>query len=63
MNRSKNIDVLRGILIIFVVAAHYREDLFHDIIFLFHMPLFFIVSGFLIQEQKIKKEITYKRKL
>lgn len=63
MDRSKNIDVLRGILIIFVVAAHYRDDLFHDIIFLFHMPLFFIVSGLLIQEQKIKKRDYIQKKI
>lgn len=51
--RDYKIDVYRGILILLVVAAHFQSDLLHDIIFLFHMPLFFILSGFLIKIDKI----------
>lgn len=51
-NRIKLIDVLKGILIILVVYAHYKENTAHYIIFLFHMPLFFMISGFLLTREK-----------
>lgn len=39
--RQINLDVLRGLLIVLVVLAHFNMGLIHDIVFLFHMPLFF----------------------
>lgn len=41
--RDKNIDIVKGIGILLVVFAH----IFHNsgIIYQFHMPLFFILSG------------------
>ncbi|MCD8107267.1 MAG: acyltransferase family protein [Oscillospiraceae bacterium] len=50
MKRNRNVDILKGILIILVVIGHSRGDCVHDIIFLFHMPLFFIVSGLFYHE-------------
>lgn len=47
------IDILKGILIIFVIVGHY-EGLninIKNIIFWFHMPLFFIINGFFIIKQ------------
>lgn len=49
------LDVYKGFLIILVVTAHYNRGLLHDIIFLFHMPLFFIISGYLLDESKIRE--------
>lgn len=46
-DRNIKIDILKGILIIFVVAAHSYWKL-RKIIFWFHMPAFFIISGYLI---------------
>lgn len=43
--RKDYVDLYRGILIILVVLGHYKGDLLHDVIFLFHMPLFFMLSG------------------
>lgn len=51
-NRIKEIDIVKGILIILMVAAHYERGVFHDIIFLFHMPLFFLISGYLWKDNK-----------
>ena len=53
--RNKEIDCLRGILILFVVIGHSESGKLHDIIFLFHMPLFFILSGYLIQKKNSGK--------
>ena len=54
--RDSKIDILRGLLIFLVVVAHYNRDFPHDLIFLFHMPLFFIVSGYLTSRNKVDKD-------
>lgn len=51
--RKSQIDVIKGLLILLVVIAHYERNTLHDIIFLFHMPLFFIISGFLLKEKRL----------
>lgn len=51
--RDIKIDMIKGLLIVSVVVGHYDTSVLHDIIFLFHMPIFFIVSGFLLKESNI----------
>lgn len=51
--RNKNVDTIKGFLIICVVVGHSCEGLIHDFIFLFHMPLFFILSGSLLKRDKL----------
>lgn len=51
--RNISIDMVRGILIVCVVMGHYRSDSLHDILYMFHMPLFFIISGFLLNKDKL----------
>ena len=52
INRIQYIDVLRGFAIILVVLGHalekngYSDSFLHNIIYSFHMPLFFCISGF-----------------
>lgn len=57
--RSRSIDILRGILIVLVVMAHFSREFPHDILFLFHMPLFFILSGLLLNQAKLTDETSY----
>lgn len=50
ITRQKNIDVAKGICIILMVYAHIilflkHDDIFLHDIYMFHMPLFFLVSG------------------
>lgn len=54
-NRTLSVDIAKGILIILVVVAHAQTDMVHDIIFMFHMPLFFVISGFLMRREKLLK--------
>ena len=54
-NRTQSVDIAKGILIILVVIAHAKTDIIHDIIFMFHMPLFFVISGFLMKREKLLK--------
>ena len=60
--RDSNIDILRGLLIFLVVLGHSKADILHEIIFLFHMPLFFILSGYFLQKEKLlaKRYLTNK---
>lgn len=53
MNRKVSIDVAKGLLIHLVVMAHYRDDVVHNVIFLFHMPLFIILSGMMLSKTKL----------
>ena len=56
--RDTDIDATKGILIILVVIGHIFADIntqFVPYIYLFHMPAFFIISGLLYNDLKIKK--------
>lgn len=54
MNRKPFIDVLRGIGIILVILGHcHRPELSLKLIQSFHMPLFFIISGYLFNREQI----------
>ena len=55
-----HIDILKGIGIILVVLGHLIGGYGNDIIFLFHMPLFFFISGFLFRKQKLKTYLSKK---
>lgn len=54
--RKVNIDIFRGILMLMVVCGHYNIGVLHTIIYWFHMPLFFILSGTLFKIKKIDRE-------
>ena len=53
--RNHYIDVLKGLLIILVVLGHFDKGVLHNVIFLFHMPLFFMASGFLLKRDRLEK--------
>ena len=54
-NRESWIDTLRGIGILFVILGH-CEPPFDKIIYSFHMPLFFLISGYLFKSKKNIKD-------
>lgn len=53
-NKERNIvlDIAKGIGIITVVIAHLQYTYFSKYIYWFHMPLFFIISGYLFKKPK-----------
>lgn len=60
MNRDKTIDVLKGIGIILVVIGHSGcPNLLKDFIYSFHMPLFFIASGYFFNENYLESKKKY----
>lgn len=59
-NRNTNIDILKGIGIIAVIVGH-LTTIWHlrGLIYSFHMPLFFLASGYFFKYQK-NKDFIYK---
>lgn len=57
--RNENLDLLRGTGILLMIIGH--SQLPHEIqrfIFSFHMPLFFLISGYLYKDKKLKDLLT-----
>ena len=54
-NRKQWVDIAKGMGIILVVLAHAldKESIIWRIINQFHMPLFYMISGYLYRYQKI----------
>lgn len=46
ITRNKNIDLIKGLAIFLVVLGHTYNPYCHDFIYLFHIAIFYIVSGF-----------------
>lgn len=64
MNRDQSLDTLKGIGIILMVVGHSGAPLWiHDSIYSFHMPLFFIASGYFFSESSLdnKRLFTLKK--
>lgn len=66
IKRYESIDIARCFAIILVVTGHFRSeymprgyDIMVDVIYMFHMPLFMFVSGFLYQATR--KNISYRK--
>lgn len=51
-SRKQDIDMLRGILIVLVVVGHHSNEEIANVIYWFHMPAFFILSGLLFQNNQ-----------
>ncbi len=61
MKRDPTIDILKGIAIVLVVVGHTDSGLSH-FIYLFHMSVFFVATGFLYSDKEPKVLITKKIK-
>ncbi len=66
LKRYETIDIAKGFAIILVVIGHFRSeymprgyDIMVDVIYMFHMPLFMFVSGFLYQATR--RAISYRK--
>lgn len=61
--RDKSFDILKGIGICLVLVAHSLGGYIHTFAYSFHMPLFFLVSGYFFKSREIKEapSIDFKR--
>lgn len=58
--RDNTIDILKGIGIILMVIGHAGSpQLLHDYIYTFHMPLFFIASGYFFSVKSISNKLQF----
>ncbi len=44
------IDIARGICMLAIIAGHFGVNWIGNIVFLFHLPVFFILSGYLFKD-------------
>ena len=49
-NRLYYMDIAKGFGILCVIAGHMGNEIINRFVFSFHMPLFFLVSGYFISE-------------
>lgn len=59
-NRDEQMDILRGLGIVFVVLGHTVSPINH-FIYLFHIIIFFIISGYFFKDDNIKDEKSLKK--
>jgi fucose 4-O-acetylase-like acetyltransferase len=56
--RNATLDLMKGIAILFMIYAHVSDiELVNRIVFSFHMPLFFLLAGYLSKDNCEAKEI------
>lgn len=60
--RSKELDIARGFAIMLVLYGHSNMELFKYIIYMFHMPLFFFISGSLHRSSQTSIFLFLKKK-
>ena len=55
--RDAVLDILKGFGIIFVLVGHSLGGIVHNFIYSFHIPLFFLVSGYLYKQRPFKEQV------
>ena len=55
-NRMKYIDIARGIAIICIIIGHLGIEKINRIVFTFHVPIFFFITGYFINRKRTIKE-------
>lgn len=60
-SHDESIDIAKGIGIFFVVVGHVNETWVKDAVFLWHMPLFFLLSGLVFKSGRSWLDVAKKR--
>lgn len=61
-NRLESIDALKGIGILFMVLGHMHfSTMFDHYVYAFHMPLFFLISGYLYRKPDSMKKTIFRK--
>ena len=54
-NRKQFLDVARGLAIICIVLGNLGQGSIHRVVFTFHVPIFFLISGYFISAESSVK--------
>ena len=57
--RNPSLDILKAIAILLVIVGHNSTGVLNNYIYSFHMPLFFILAGYLWKERPVWQSITH----
>ena len=60
-NRKQDLDIARGIAIICIVLGHLGSAGINRVVFTFHVPIFYLLSGYMLKEQDSLKDYLLKR--
>ena len=60
-NRKQFLDVARGLAIICIVLGHLGQGSINRVVFTFHVPIFFLISGYFISAESSVKEFLKKK--
>ena len=60
-NRLSYMDIAKGFGILCVIVGHMGNETINRVVFSFHMPLFFIVSGYFLSQKNTPKEVLCRR--
>ncbi len=62
MNRRMDtVDVAKGVGMVCIIAGHMGVTGINNIVFSFHVPLFFLISGYFLSDKKSNMEYLYKK--
>ena len=64
-NRYEWVDIARGYCILCVMLGHMEQEagILRDIVYSFHLPMFFMLSGFLFHPEKYELKVFVKKKI
>ena len=60
-NRLPEFDIAKGIAILCVILGHLGNNNINRVVFVFHMPIFFLISGYFLSQSGTYKEFVTKK--
>lgn len=60
--RDNSIDIARGIAIICIVLGHLGNPTINRFVYTFHVPIFYLISGYFFREEKLQNSIRRRAK-
>ncbi len=59
--RTRSVDVAKGIAIIFIILGHLNVPSINRFVFTFHVPIFYLITGYYLRENKTVAEVIRKK--
>lgn len=59
--RVRYFDIAKGVAIFCIIAGHMRNTIINNFVFTFHVPIFFLISGYFLKSNRPFKEFVTKK--